>query len=58
MARIRYYYDNRPRNISIIKGRVKNKEIDNTSSKCQFDCKASGHICQQTIMQPSEGSDP
>ena len=45
--KIRYYYDNRPRNIFITKGRVKDKEIDKTSSKCQFDCKASGHICCQ-----------
>jgi len=28
-------------------GKVKDTEIDKTSSKCEFDCKASGHICCQ-----------
>ena len=29
------------------KGNVKDTEIDKTSPKCEFDCKASGHICCQ-----------
>ena len=28
-------------------GKVKDTEIGKTSSKCEFDCKASGHICCQ-----------
>ena len=28
-------------------GKVKDTEIDKTSSKCEFDCKATGHICCQ-----------
>ena len=29
------------------KGNVKDTEIDKKTPKCEFDCKASGHICCQ-----------
>ena len=35
------------KHVFITKGNVKDKEIDKTSSKCEFKCKASGHICCQ-----------
>ena len=31
----------------LAKGKVKGTEVDKTSSKCEFDCTAFGHICCQ-----------
>ena len=52
-AKIRFNVKNKIRlwlrteKLFFAEGKVKDTEIDKTSSKCEFDCKASGHICCQ-----------